>query len=206
MAAQEGRLKVFFLENMKRYQLQRAFVFCLAWAICLATAGGEPVVVVEGEAEVLPGETRDFSVVLPEMPEASRAVVEFTAWYQAPKAAGYYASLQVYWGETELMAILDRPAEFTIGDGRRFSLRGPNGWRVPLLKDAEAARRNRDRTDAYRIEGDAFDAARFRFELHAGAVGEPTLRIRNRVAAHLEAEGKPSLLRLRDITIHYLRK
>ncbi len=147
----------------------------------MATAGADEVVtVLDGEMEVERSSEIRLPVVLPEVSPDHEAVLEFTAWYPAPKHAGYYAGMRVYWGAEEVEDILDRPETFQTNrgrkDGRHSPIRRKKWWMVPVVQAPEAF----DPQDSSYVSPDQLNPFLFRFRLPtATGQGEYELRITN---------------------------
>lgn len=169
----------------------------------------EPHVIQADEIKIEEVSDHTFTIELPEYPADADLVLEFTAWYQAPRRAGYYATLGLLWNGEELQDILDRPATFatsTDPDRPPTPIRRGNFWQVPVLPYPEAAYETGDR---YFVDPEVIDVVTFRFRLPYSTPGlqELTVRNRQRAGSHPTRgyEYFPNLM-LRDVKIRFEEK
>jgi len=176
-----------------------------------------PAAVLAGDAETVAIETSEveiaeqsehrFSVTIDRIPVDTDAVLEFTAWYQAPRIAGYYAGLQLFWNDEELETALDRPAEMPrLHDVKPIPAKRKKWWQVAVLPNPEAANQPDNR---YAIDPDVVDVVRFRFPVRVTDTGAYELRIRNVMKEDREGlytyEVFPTLM-LRNVQLHFIPK
>lgn len=148
----------------------------------IAAEEGDMVKVQASEVEIGEKSEMKFTVALGEASADVERVLEFTAWYQAPKVAGYYAGMRVFWNNEELEDILDRPLTFKTGRGSEVPVRRGKMWQVAVLPSPDAAHGDGDATKgAYRSS--EVDVVRFRFPLPSVPAGEYELIIRNNMTA-----------------------
>lgn len=165
------------------------------------------VAIESGEVEIAERSEHRFSVTVDTIPVDTDAVLEFTAWYQAPKIAGYYAGLQLFWNDEELEDVLDRPAEMPkLHDNSTIPAKRKRWWQVAVLPNPEAANEPGNR---YAINPDVADVVRFRFPVRVADTGTFELKIRNVMKEDREGvytyEIFPTLM-LRDVQLRFVPK
>ncbi len=167
----------------------------------------ETVVVQSEEIAVEEKGEIHLSVQLPEVTAGQDAVLEFTAWYPAPKYAGFYAAMRVFWDHEEMIDILDRPATFQRpkSDKEIPSRRG-KWWQVAVLPHPEEASKP---TNPYYIPEEDFKMVRYRFRIPPSAQGEHQLSVRNNMAGEVHPKEGYALfpiLMLKEIEVHLVAK
>ncbi len=168
------------------------------------SAKAEEIPVQQEDVEVQSGTEVEFPVEIPEVPVDQELVLELTAWHPAPKSAGYYASLRVFLGETELEETLDRPAEFLVSrnkdSGATYPIRKGKWWMVPVYISPD----DRNSPNPYAVVTDGLDIARFRFRLPEMSVGKNRLRIMNKAMEEVHPTGGYqvfSTLQIREVVL-----
>jgi len=162
--------------------MKRWFLSVLAAAGALMTA---PVSYAENELSLVKGEvvvesekSFEVDVQVPDVPADEDLVLEFTAWYRAPRTVGYYPTLRLYWDGNEILDIHERPASFETNSGKGYEVRTNFGWRVPVIMDPEHAREDKMFQMHYRPRNGEWEPFLFRFLLHTDA-GKHRLKVAN---------------------------
>ncbi len=190
--------------------MNKALLFLVLGALallpCFAVAADEPEVleIQSEDLEVGPKSEARLSVDIKAIPTDTEAVLEFTAWHQATKNAGFYASMRVFWNNEELEDIRDRPATFQLAKTENTTpIRKGKTWQVSVLASPEDAN---DQESRYYVSPEIIDVVRFRFNLPHLAAGPAELTIRNEMKdetfSKLGYELFPVLM-LRDVKIRF---
>lgn len=145
-------------------------------------------------------------VEVKEVPPGSEAVLEFTAWYQAPRILGYYSALQVFWNGEELTEALDRPDQFPLLNkpDSHVPSRREGCWVVAVLPKPEAARSPRNR---YTVDPAIVDIVKFQLPVNISGPGQYEVRLLNRKAKEqggtVSYEVFPTLM-LQDVQLRFI--